>query len=592
MKIIYTMSVDEESLENDRFVPSVDSIYGEKFDKCKSKYWEKKPPLVLGVTSYGQSMKTLKQKCHLGLPPNLRCAVWIASVMRVAHPQQPLPVSDSYGTNAKSSTLTAGWESVLNTIFPNPSDETDAIAPDLGLSQELLTQVIKNDYSKFINGTARPRGGEKSLTRILCAVQQILGIEYCPVLPDIATMMLAYMPESYVYATLREMIGDTSNFLPVCLKDHYAWCKTYYFFVKRMFPQAYKVMMLCGAMTVEGLDPIFKRFFRTLLKPDDVLHFLDIFLVEGCKAIFRLSLSLVGLLSKKELKTINFTDATSWWNAIKAITLSPTFSFQKHLDKKVYPRFGKATRRYPKRRVLSRMIRYNEQWALDNMPVYIDQTPPKPMGYIPGKPIILAKPASVRSNLVKWLPVALKSTKLDLIYSTENDGRSLSSFYEKCKRTKHTIVLIEAMTKSSNNKVIIGMFASQSWNVHPTSYGDGECFLFRADPDAKCFHWTPDFSSGFDDIENQVIREQFMVARNEYLAMGANADGTNGLRLDQDLNQGESYPALGFGNEPLAGENMKSFEVGTVEVYRLVRDVDGKAVDGEVDDSVWNLGGM
>lgn len=81
-------------------------------------------------------------------------------------------------------------------------------------------------------------------------------------------MMLAHMPESYVYATLREMISDTSNFLPVCLKDHYAWCKTYYFFVKRMFPQAYKVMMQCGALTVEGLDPIFKRFFRTLLKPD------------------------------------------------------------------------------------------------------------------------------------------------------------------------------------------------------------------------------------------------------------------------------------------------------------------------------------
>lgn len=58
MKIVF-MSVDEQSLENDRFVPSVDSIFGEKFENRKSKYWEKKPPLVLGVTSYGQSMKTV-----------------------------------------------------------------------------------------------------------------------------------------------------------------------------------------------------------------------------------------------------------------------------------------------------------------------------------------------------------------------------------------------------------------------------------------------------------------------------------------------------------------------------------------------------
>ncbi len=53
------MSVDEQALEGDRFVPSVDSIFGGKFDDCKSKYWEKKPPLVLGANTYGQSMKTV-----------------------------------------------------------------------------------------------------------------------------------------------------------------------------------------------------------------------------------------------------------------------------------------------------------------------------------------------------------------------------------------------------------------------------------------------------------------------------------------------------------------------------------------------------
>lgn len=74
------------------------------------------------------------------------------------------------------------------------------------------------------------------------------------------------MPESYVFATIREMINDTSHFLPVSLKDYYAWCKTYAFFVKKMYPSTYKVMEKCGALNPEGLDPIFKRFFITILK--------------------------------------------------------------------------------------------------------------------------------------------------------------------------------------------------------------------------------------------------------------------------------------------------------------------------------------
>lgn len=284
-----------------------------------------------------------------------------------------------------------------------------------------------------------------------------------------------------------------------------------------------------------------------------------------------------------------FTDSESWWAEIRKRTLHPTFSFQRHLDKMIYPKFGKVMKRYPKRRVLGRVIRYNEKWAMANMSIYIDNTPPKPIGLLTDKPVILAKPTSVRSNLAKWLPVSLKSTKLDLIYSTESDGRSLSAFYNKCHRSKHTIVLVEAITDLSS--ITIGMFASQAWNTNPRPYGDGECFLFRADPDGKCFNWVPDFSGGFDDIENQTIREQFMVARSDFIAMGANTDGTNGLRLDQDLIHGESYPALGFGNEPLVGGKYKSFDIGTVEVYRLMREVDGKAIDGE-DKLVWDLEGL
>ena len=87
------------------------------------------------------------------------------------------------------------------------------------------------------------------------------------------------MPESYVFATIREMINDTSHFLPVSQKDYYSWCKTYAYFVKKLFPGTYKVMEKCGALDPEGLDPIFKRFFTTILKPE--VSFLLYFYVIG-----------------------------------------------------------------------------------------------------------------------------------------------------------------------------------------------------------------------------------------------------------------------------------------------------------------------
>ena len=81
-----------------------------------------------------------------------------------------------------------------------------------------------------------------------------------------------------------------------------------------------------------------------------------------------------------------------------------------------------------------------------------------------------------------------------------------------------------------------------------------------------------------------------MVAKSEFLAMGANAEGTNGIRLDQDLINGESYSALGFDNEPLPGQNRNKFDIGVVEAYRLIREVDGSAVGEE--EKVWDLNGL
>lgn len=275
----------------------------------------------------------LKQKCRLGLPPQIRCAgklrgmadfihkhillfpnyilsfqtVWISSVYRVANPHQSIQICDSYGTIGKRHLLDAAWDSVLQIVFANPSDRFHAIAPDLGLTQQELYQLIHVDYGSWNpcannNGGPILESGRRSLAAVLCAVQQVLGIEYCPLLPDIACILLTHMPESCAYATLREIIKYSTYFIPVCQQDYYSWCKSYEVFVMRMSSYHFAVLKKSGVLSPEGLEPVFKRFFTTILKREDVLRFMDIFVVDGSKAIFRLALSFLQLIPKNTLK--------------------------------------------------------------------------------------------------------------------------------------------------------------------------------------------------------------------------------------------------------------------------------------------------
>jgi TLD len=75
------------------------------------------------------------------------------------------------------------------------------------------------------------------------------------------------------------------------------------------------------------------------------------------------------------------------------------------------------------------------------------------------------------------------------------------------------------------------------------------------------------------------LLEQFMVGTTKFKSMGGNADGSCGLRINEDLTKGESSPATGFDNEPLHGKNKGSvFEIGLLEAYGFTRQIDGKSV--------------
>lgn len=251
--------------------------------------------------------------------------------------------------------------------------------------------------------------------------------------------------------------------------------------------------------------------------------------------------------------------------------------------RKAYGYHGNRARkrmRFPRRHVLARIIRLEEERAASCDLAQVEQmeeTTPRPLELVSSLSssqstdgTLLLSSATARSHLASWLPLSLRLSKLELIYSTSVHGRTLERFYAHVKGYKHSLTIIQVL----DNDAVVGMFANQVWHISSQVYGDGECFLFRLSPEPECHKWKPslEHSSSMTDYDAKSVAllEQFQVGRPHFISMGGNPDGSCGLRLNEDLTRGESSAALGFGNvDSLAGPGLATFQVGLVEVYRL-----------------------
>ena len=580
----------------DLFCSSIDSLFGTSIDLTISHNagWAERPSWRQNshlTNNSDDNREESRELCRRGIPPSLRCAAWIINVVSAANLSMSKSDCDDYGTLKKVRVLEHGWDLVLKSIFPDPSDLERADVLDFGVGHDQLINILMKDHGGNI-----PERGIKSLTKVLHAARDSLGIEYCLWLPDLTCLLLSFMPESYAYSTIREMVHeDSSYFLPFSRVEHLAWCKTFADLMRKCFPQTAAVMETIGALTPLGLDPIMKRFFVTLLKREHVMRIMDIFTGEGAHAIFRIGTTLCCLSHAHLGDSIRerCDNAATFWDGVRRFAHSKHFDFeifltQVYMTKKI---LGFRRPVFPRPDFVSRIISENEVWAENNLIHMSVHEEKKPLGLMEGEvPMTFAKNSTERLCLAKWLPLALQSTKLDLIYSTSHHGRTLEMFYRCCSSSIHTITLMEVL----GTEIVIGMYATHTWKSNPKGYGDGGCFLFRLKPNAECFRYKVGSAvSSFGDDEEEGDDErkatrlqdvgQLMISSDNFISMGVGDGGASGLRLNEDLTRGSTSKSMGFDNDELVGPGIEVFDVGLVEVYRFIRDVDNKPVDGDVD---------
>jgi hypothetical protein len=557
-----------------------------------------------------------------GVPPPLRCAVWISNVIQSTHPHQEVKYAHEYRTLAKVRVLDHAYDALWMGENAPLSENALNISNMKGWAtfgnKSLLTEVTKY-----------PNSGQLALLRVLHALDFVLGVEYAPMIPTLAILFLSTMSQSYVFTAIREMAHHSSWYWPCSVAEHVAHERAFLDVLSKLHPGTGASLDKFG-VGPRLTEAIFQNFFRTVLPEKCVWRIVDIYTLEGTKALFRFGVALAVLyqkywkdvhappeeggdestgsrpMSSGSSSTGEEVNGDDWWSGLVAWSHSDLFNWE-FLVRKAYGVHGKGVRkryRFPRRPILSRILKLEEEnYMIEQQNEATAYTGPivRPLGLVvsenernalENKEAMvpkLAEPVWVRTKLAEYLPVSLRLTKMDLIYSTNYHGRTLESLYRHCERAKHTIVLVEPLDQNVSIQAV-GMYASQTWIPSTRVYGDGECFMFRLSKDdneaSKCWKWRPGKPKRHDVLEedgaesaanNQTaLLEQFQVGTNNYISMGGNADGTSGLRLNEDLTKGESAPASGFNNEPLAYGGL--FEVGLVEVYQLVRQMDGVAV--------------
>ena len=92
-------------------------------------------------------------------------------------------------------------------------------------------------------------------------------------------------------------------------------------------------------------------------------------------------------------------------------------------------------------------------------------------------------------------------------------------------------------------------------------------------------------SLSFDSVSSvehgqRYFADQIMVSGNDFVSMGIGQDGASGLRVNEDMTRGSSSPAMGMGTgqESLLGDDSQVFDIGLIECYHFVREVDGGVV--------------
>ncbi|KAG5331952.1 TBC24 protein, partial [Acromyrmex charruanus] len=169
-------------------------------------------------------------------------------------------------------------------------------------------------------------------------------------------------------------------------------------------------------------------------------------------------------------------------------------------------------------------------------------------------------------TLWSWLPMRITMYQPTLLYTTEEHGCSLTTFYVRVEQHEPTLLMI----KTCNNEVF-GAYCSTRWcernlkddkGQRQAYFGTGETFLFSLYPERAKYPWVG-MDSSHNDSRVHHSAELFMAADSKMITIGG-GDG-QAIWMDENIRFGKTDRCSTFNNPPLCASG--DFEIRVLEVY-------------------------
>jgi hypothetical protein len=142
------------------------------------------------------------------------------------------------------------------------------------------------------------------------------------------------------------------------------------------------------------------------------------------------------------------------------------------------------------------------------------------------------------------------------LYSSLEHGRSIHSFYRRCKDENATILIIQ-----TNTGTIFGTFCG-GFRIDGHYYGSGEQIVFTfCPPDGN-----REQKNYFDYYPWSKKNDYFVRSTENSIAIGGGADGKAAIFIDGDFLQGSSHACNTFDNKPLNGP-AEDFSIYAIELW-------------------------
>ncbi|CAB3231463.1 unnamed protein product [Arctia plantaginis] len=433
-------------------------------------------------------------------------------------------------------------------------------------------------------------------------------ITYSPSLYPITAALLHFMPEEECYHCMASLVASKEKMFITQTKllNEVTWKTVMQIAKKHAKSAAQHLSRLSGAIGPERIYADWQWWILAALPFPHLVRVLDCFFHEGIKVFYRVALAILILFNKHASNQNSEWYAEATKNGVdhaidkfcRNMPASPTkllrtaFSIRALSSQYISRVFIKTEMTLKSKAVITgnRLVRSRSS---DNLPTSQSQVNIQMMSHT----------LTIRElfTLWSWLPVRITMYQPVLLYTTEEHGCSLTTFYVRVEHHEPTLLMI----KTCNNEVF-GAYCSTRWfernqkderGNRQAYFGTGETFLFSLYPERAKYPWVgvtsgndgkgeervahgsellhphrakypwvgclEDGKEGEIDARTPHANSLFMAADNTMVTIGG-GDG-QAIWMDENIRFGKTDRCSTFNNPPLCPSG--DFEIRVLEVY-------------------------